>query len=92
MAGAAAVAAMAALAAGVGAGGVRGGAVVRGRACGGGWSEGVLALRGSGPNVQWEGGRRRRPASRAVACLASADDPPRKSPRETGDEKSERRD
>ena len=54
MAGAAAVAAMAALAAGVGAGGVRCGAVVRGRACGGGWSEGVLALRGSGPNVQWE--------------------------------------
>ena len=89
MAGAAAVTAMAA---GAGAGEVRGGAVVCGRARGGGWSEGVLALRGSGPNVQWERGRRRRPASRAVACLASADDPPRKSPRETGDEKSERKD
>ena len=75
--------AMAAVVAGAGVGGVGdagGGAVVCGRASGGGWGEGVLALRGSGPNVQWERGRRRRPASRAVACSASADEPPRKSP------------
>ena len=48
--------AVAAVVAGAGVGGVGdagGGAVVCGRARGGGWSEGVLALRGSGPNVQW---------------------------------------
>ena len=48
--------AVAAVVAGAGVGGVGdagGGAVVCGRARGGGWSKGVLALRGSRPNVQW---------------------------------------
>lgn len=51
MTGAAAVAAMAA---GADADGVRGGVAVCGLARGGGWGGGVLALRGSGPHVQWE--------------------------------------
>ena len=49
--------AMAAVVVDAGVGGVGdagGGAVVCGRARGGGWGGGVLALRGSGPHVQWE--------------------------------------